>query len=366
LTLPLRLDTLRIRGFRNIQSLDLELAPRINVLSGDNGHGKTSVLEALYFVATSRSFRTERLREVCREGSEVTRVEATFMEGSEARRQTATLHGNKREFGIDGKKPSRLGEYATRTPLVVFHPGDLALVHGPASIRRTLLDRVALYVDPQSGDARAQYTKAQRERQVVLEKRSTSAPELGVFERVMAVQAIRVRSARDRAFVALETALKSAFSSMAARELSLSVQLTADKWTDEEELVTILKARRERDRQRRNATFGPHRDDLSLEINDRPSRRHASQGQQRILTLALKLAELECIREARGAQPILLLDDVSSELDPERTGAVYDFVRRADSQVIVTTTRPELFDTPGIAPAERRDLRLRHGALDGL
>jgi DNA replication and repair protein RecF len=364
LTLALRLETLKIRGFRNISKGEMELVPRVNVISGDNGHGKTSILEALYFLSTSRSFRTERLAEVSQEGAEATRVEGEFREGEQLRRQTATIAGGRRSFTLDGRKPARLGSYATRTPLVVFHPGDLGLVHGPASARRTLLDRVALYVDAQTADARGRYSTAQRERQVVLEKRGVQAPELEVFETLMAAQAGRIRSGRQRAFEMLEVALRGTFSAMAASDLDLVATLEADVWGTDADFSRVLASRRDRDRQRRNATFGPHRDDLSLTLNGRPTRRHASQGQQRILSLALKLAELECIRTARGAQPILLLDDVSSELDPERTGAVYEFVRLAESQVLVTTTRPELFDTPQIGRADRRDFRLRHGHIE--
>lgn len=363
MTLPLFLESLSVRGFRNLTQIELEFVPRVNVISGANGHGKTSVLEALYFVATSRSFRTEKVSELRQQGSEATRVEATFREGGQLRRQIAASAGNVRSFAIDGKKPTRLSAYATRTPLVVFHPGDLALVHGSASVRRTLLDRVALYVDPPSSDARASYARAQRERQVILEKRGLHAPELDAFERVLAEHATRVRSARQRAYEALRAALLRSFASMAARDLELAVSLAADSWGTEDAFAAELRQRRDRDRQRRAATFGPQRDDLVLEINGRGARRLASQGQQRVLTLALKIAELECIRAARGAQPILLLDDVSSELDPERTGAVYDFVRQADSQVLVTTTRPELFETPGLSGSERRDIRLDTGSV---
>jgi DNA replication and repair protein RecF len=121
-----------------------------------------------------------------------------------------------------------------------------------------------------------------------------------------------------------------------------------------------------RDTRQRAASFGPQRDELQLVVDGRSARHHASQGQQRILTLALKVAELECVRDARRAHPVLLLDDVSSELDPARTGAVYDFLRETQSQVFVTTTRPELFPTPGVSGLERADWRLVSGAVERL
>ena len=110
-------------------------------------------------------------------------------------------------------------------------------------------------------------------------------------------------------------------------------------------------------------TFGPQRDDFDVRLNGRSVRRYASQGQQRILTLALKGAELACVRDARGAEPVLLLDDVSSELDPARTGAVFEFLHGTRSQVFVTTTRPELFATPSLDSENRVDFRLVGGTF---
>lgn len=363
MTIQLRVDTLDIRGFRNLSRLELTLAPRVNVISGDNGQGKTSVLEALYFLATSRSFRTDKMREACQEGADTTRVSGSFQEGGRVRSQKAVINNGRRSLFIDDKKPERLSAYAVRTPLVVFSPTDLQLVTGSASARRTLLDRVALFINPTSGDARARYTKAARERQVLLERRGISAPELDVFEQLMAESGTYLGKARAEAVAAVEQALVPAFSRMAASELVLTLSFQPGGTEDPEEFQRELSVRREKDQRRKSASFGPQKDELELTLNGRSARRHASQGQQRILTLALKAAELECVRTARGSQPILLLDDVSSELDPIRTGAVYDFIRESESQVLVTTTRPELFETPGLQAPERADFRLNSGAL---
>ncbi len=363
MTLSLRIDRLEIGDFRNIGALSLELSPRVNVISGDNGQGKTSVLEALYFLATSRSFRTERLRDVCREGSQLTSVVGRFDEAGQKRDQRAVISHGRRGLSIDGKRAQRLSSYAVRTPVVVFHPGNLTLVSGAAAGRRTLLDRIALFIDPSSGEARADYQRAQRERQHVLEKDPGQRSALDAFERVMAQHGAALQRARAKASEALANALLPAFRSMAPETTPLEVVFQPGGSVDPAEFLAELASRRERDRYRKSAGFGPHRDDLELLLEGRSARHHASQGQQRILTLALKAAELACVKNACGIQPILLLDDVSSELDPTRTGAVYDFVKLTESQVLVTTTRPDLFDTPGLSAADRRDFRLAAGAL---
>ena len=363
MTSELRIERLEVENFRNIERLAIELAPHINVIAGDNGHGKTSVLEAVYFVATSRSFRTERIGEVQREGATSTRVAARLAEAAQHRVQRAALVSGRRSLALDGKRPQSVAKFAVRTPVVVFHPGDLQLVSGGAGLRRTLLDRVSLFQDPHRAEARSRYGKAQKQRQQVLQQRGARAKELDVFEDLMAQAGTEVAVGRQLATEALRSALADVFSELAAADLDLELQLRMGGCTDPTLFRRELFERRERDLQRRAASFGPQRDDLELTLNGRSARRHASQGQQRILTLALKVAELDCVRRARGAHPLLLLDDVSSELDPERTGAVYRFVRSATNQVLVTTTRPELFETPGLGPLDRADFRLHQGRL---
>ncbi|MBX3183817.1 MAG: DNA replication and repair protein RecF [Polyangiaceae bacterium] len=364
MTSRLSFQSLSVRGFRNISELTLEPAERLNVLAGDNGQGKTSLLEAVYFLATSRSFRAERMGELVQQGQSAAVVRAQVVEQGVPREQRAAITGGRRSLKLDDKAPKNLASYATRTPVVVFHPGDLALGSGPASVRRTLLSRVALYFEPTALSHQGRYTRAARERQRLLDERGTEARELEVFEILMAESGALLAATHRRAAERLAQAVLPAFRRMAAPDLQLEVRYQPGGAEDREVFQRELFTRRLRDKSARRPSFGPQRDDLELSLDGRSARRHASQGQLRVLTLALKLAELTCVREARGAHPVLLLDDVSSELDPERTGAVYRFVREAASQVFVTTTRPELFTTPELEPDERRDFRLVRGALE--
>ncbi len=343
MTRRLSLVDVRIRALRNLREVAFEPAPLLNVLSGDNAQGKTSVLEALYLVATSRSFRTERSVEAIQEAEPLATVSVSVLEDGVARAQSVSLAAGQKSLRLDGKRVQAAAAFAVRTPVIVFHPGELALAGGGASLRRTLLDRLILYAEPAAMPSRERYARALRERQRALSLRGPSARELDAYEALLASEGARLGAARRRAAARLVEALGGAFERMAPAGLALLATYEPGGAEDEATLLRELRARRELDHRRGAATYGPQRDDLGLSLDGRSVRRHASQGQQRLVTLALKAAELACVREVRGVHPVLLLDDVSSELDSERTERALAFLTMTASQVFLTTTRPELF-----------------------
>jgi DNA replication and repair protein RecF len=367
----LLLDRLRVRDLRNLEQVDFEPAPRVTVISGDNGHGKTSLLEAIYFAATSRSFRTHRPGELLRHGAKTAFAGARFVEVDGdlppiAREQTAAVEGVSCAVRIDGNRPASLAEFATRSPVIAFHPEELTLSTGPAPGRRTLLDRLALFMDPLSADHRARYTRAIKARQQLLRKSAGSnldSADIRAFEELAARHGAALTRARALAAASLNSELLPAFEQIAAPTLALEARFAPGGTADPAEAEAELIRRRARDAFRPSSSFGPHRDDLTLLLNGHPARIVGSQGQHRALTLALKAAETAAIAKARGLEPILLLDDVSSELDRERTLALFAFLSRRHGQIFLTTTRRELIVTPGLPASERRDFHVEAGLL---
>lgn len=353
---------LQVRSFRNLEAVDLEPGERFNVISGDNGQGKTNLLEALYAAATSKSFRTAKLGDLVGFGAELASVRATLSDDGESRVQSVGLKRGARLVRIDDKRPPSLAAYAVRTPIVVFHPGEMALSMGASSERRRLLDRTSLYIAPQSMAESEAYTRAMKERQRALEMRGTQASDLPDWETLvvrhgMAVMAYRTRAAELVAAKALE-----AFARIAAPDLVLSASYAPSAPISAPAFLAALAERRASDLRRGSAGVGPHRDDLALAIDGHPVRGVASQGQHRAVTLALKSAEIEVVGHARGVRPILLLDDVSSELDKARTASLFSFLREQRGQVFLTTTRPELIDT-GDGGGARRDFVVQGGTI---
>lgn len=356
---------LSVQNFRNVEGISLEPAPRLNLLSGPNGHGKTSLIEALYVLCTTRSFRTSHLGEAVRTGQPHARVAARIEALELQRDQVALLGPRSRTFAIDGKAARRHLDYAIKTPVIAFHPGDLGLCSGPSSGRRTLMSRLMLYLDPAGAEAAQAYRLALRQRQTVLARGAADPAELRAFEGVMALHGVRM--ARGHALVAeqVRSAFQASMKRMAPEALTVEISHLEKGALDEERFLAELLVRRPIDAKRGTATFGPHRDDLVIDLDGRPARSHASQGQQRLITLGLKLAELEIVRGVTDQEPILLLDDVSSELDEQRLHAVFSFLEGTQSQVFVTTTRPELFDRIGLEADERASFRLDAGRLAG-
>ena len=360
---PLRLDRVSIRHLRNLTDVDVELGPRFNVISGDNGQGKTNLLDAVYTLATSKSFRSSRPEDVLQHGEEVASVKGTFVEDGVLREQSVGQQRGLRSVRIDGKRPKTLVEYASRTPVVVFHPGDTQLPAGGGGERRRLLDRIALHLAPGALEDMSRYTRASRERQRALDERGPAARDLGSWESLMVTHGLAVRAVRQEASSRLAEQATQVFAEVAPEGATLEVTYEPGAPEDPVEHAAELVKSRPVDARRGSARVGPHRDDLGLVLAGQRVRGIASQGQQRLVVLALKAAEIEVIGEIKGVRPILLLDDVSSELDRARTLALFAFVGRQQGQIFLTTTRPELIDTSSSPDQDRRDYRVVGGRV---
>jgi len=283
------------------------------------------------------------------------------------REQSCALEGAKRTLRIDAEPPPSLGFYATRSPVVVFDPQQMTLSTGPSSARRTLLDRVALFLRPESASHRARYDRALRERQAVLGDSVRAGhlrgAELDAFESLAAYHGAAITAARGEAAKNLGALAEAAFRGFATRALELQVEYTRAGSEDQARAKQELQSRRATDARRKRASFGPHLDDLTLRLDGHAARVVASQGQHRAITLALKIAELACVAQARDVTPILLLDDVSSELDKERTEALFDHLATTACQIFLTTPRRDLVHAPALFSSGHKEFEVVAGKL---
>jgi DNA replication and repair protein RecF len=365
-TAQLFIERISARALRNLAHVDFTPGPRFNVISGDNGQGKTSLLEAIYLAATSRSFRTSRIIELISHGASIASSKLVVAQDEGTHEQSVGLSaaGGARQARIEGKRPTSLAAFAVRTPVVVFHPGEVVLSTGSSSERRKLLDRVVLHTASSKMGDLISYTRAMRERQQALEARGDRATDLEEWETLMVRHGSAVRAARAEAAARIAEVAQVAFDRIAAPGLKLNVRYLTNAPIDPLAYAQMLASSRTRDRIRKSAAIGPQRDDLVLEVDGHSARQVASQGQHRAIVLALKAAEIDVIATARGVRPILLLDDVSSELDRSRTAALVSFLGEQRGQVFLTTTRPELIESDGLGGASgRHDFRVDRGVL---
>ena len=373
----LAISTLEIRGFRNLAAQAIALHPRINVFFGDNGQGKTNTLEAAYLVTTSRSFRTAMLGDCVQHDAPAAMVRVHVDDARDPavpREQRVDIalsdggdhatRGARRAVKLEGKRPQTLAVFALATPIVLFEPASLQLSQGGAAERRKLLDRVAVHLATRTGggaqllgDAE-RYRRAHQHRRRALETRA-DARTIAPYESIMAEHGAAIVRARAHAAHELSARAVAAFERIARSPLPLSIAYAPRAPEDAAAFATLLAARRSDDARRGTASVGPHLDDLAIHLGGHPARKVASQGQHRAIVLALKGAELGAVAAARDVPPILLLDDVSSELDPSRNASLFEFLHAQVGQVLLTTTRPELIEL-GTA---RADFQVRAGAV---
>ena len=348
------------RSFRNLAPLDLAPGPRLNVVFGDNGQGKSNLLEAIHLALSLASFRGAAASELIAHHD----ASATLALEVNGTPLTRTLkmrldREKPRQLAMDGKRPRARLAWLDVAPTVLFHPGDLALAQGSPENRRSLLDRVLSEVDPIYGTTLDAYQRALRSRNRLLKADVVDRRAVAAFDPILASSGAVLGQARARLVGELAKVAEQVFDEVVGEELPLAISFAPRVEATESALREALARSLEKDLARGFTAEGPHADDVKLEVARRGAKQNASQGQHRALVLALKVAEVHVIARAKGRMPLLLLDDVSSELDRTRSTRLYALLSRLGGQTFLTTTRRELIVTEG----ERIDLRVEAGSV---
>ncbi len=331
------LSSLQLRGFRNYQELDIHFSPGLNVIYGDNAQGKTNLLEAIYLLATGKSHRTSRDHELIHEHMNALLARATVeRKTGELSLELSLARDSRKQLKINGISEKKIARLVGNMTAVFFSPDDLQLLKGPPAGRRRFLDIELSQISQNYLYHLIHYNRTLSHRNTLLKQEPLDTEMLAVYTDQLIATGAQLIARRSRAVKRLSVLAANYHKllSQGKEELQLEYQSQGaepDQVPSPEEAAERLYSQiqqRQREEARRQVTLvGPHRDDVGFRINGRDARQYGSQGQQRTAVLSLKLAELQFMYEELGEYPILLLDDVASELDPHRRNYLLNAVQ---------------------------------------
>ena len=363
----MRIQLLTADGVRNLQPLQLEPRERFNVFVGDNGQGKTNLLEAIYAVAALRSFRTSKLADMIAFGAAEARIGARVVKDELERTYELTIGPQGRRVLLDGKSARPLARYFGGFNVVVFTPEDLALPRGAPGERRRFLDRAVFNASPAYLGHVQDYEKVLKQRNAILKLAGQGAMSparveemLTIYDLQLADYGLTIATARHKLVEEIRVELAQAFTAITHGERVASASyVSKTAGATVEEILAQHKAGRAKDLATQTTQAGPHRDDIAFTLDDRDAGGFASQGQLRAIMLAWKTAELAVLARTHGDRPILLLDDVSSELDAARNAYLFEHLALQAGQVFITTTH----EGHVLLTRDRADYRIQNGQI---
>lgn len=341
-----------LHNFRNYDSLELELGPyRRIALIGPNAQGKSNFLEALYVLAFTTSFRTGQASSLIRWEQEraLLRGRCRNERGDDFNLAFDTRKNGKRLVQFNHTYQKRLVDYIGHLKLVLFSQEDLNLIKGQPSRRRSFIDLLMVQVRPGYYATLHKYNRILRQRNACLRQLSfqkkvnaSQLEELELWDLQLSVCAAQIIRLRSEVLEQIMRLIRKSHVSIAGLQEELTAEYRSSCGeTDSEAIYTLLKQRRNKDIQRSQTSLGPHRDDIVFKLNGKELKQVGSQGQVRTAALAMKVAELNYVHQNFGEYPILLLDDVFSELDVQRQQLLVEQVSMPELQTFITTTHLE-------------------------
>ena len=332
------LTSVHIEQLRCLRAAELSLAPRLTLIQGANGSGKTSLLEALFLVGRGRSFRTRQTERLIADGSDLLRV---YAQTTEPVHRIGFQYQRDGDYTarIDGRDAQSLAELPAAVFIEVIDPDIHRLVEGGPAERRRWLDWGVFHVEPQFLPHWLRYSRALRQRNAALK----AGQDPQIWDRELIEQGVQIDAFRQ----AWLDSLRPYWDGAVARLCGLPVQLGYNRgWSQDKTLDEALAESRTRDRERGTTQSGPHRADAPLRLAGSAAREVLSRGQQKLVAAAMVLATLARLRQlqrqAGGATPTLLLDDPAAELDATRLRALVELIQELDCQLVITSLAPDM------------------------
>lgn len=325
------ITSLRVQNVRIHSSYELSLLPHTTVVTGPNGSGKTSLIEAIYVALRGASFKGSD-SDVLRRESDWYRIDVVEDEATRTVKFDPNRTSGKKQFVIDGKTNYRLlPKY--KKPVVLFEPNDLRLLHGSPSRRREYIDMFITQIDPLYNTALHRYDRALKQRNNLLKQQVISPDELFVWDMALSEHGAYIMKKRGEVVRQINNQLAPIYQTIAGKNDAVTVHYPHE--SSQQKLLADLHAHAQRDMILGFTSVGPHRHDIVFQFADSPALAVASRGEVRSIMLALKFIEVEIMQRLLGMKPIILLDDVFSELDATRQDHLVQNFK--DYQIVITS-----------------------------
>ena len=331
---------LQMLNYRNYNVLDISLGPHVNVFMGDNAQGKTNILEGIYYCAFARSHRTSKDRELINWNADNALLSVSVgRERLDKRIDISILKDGKKAIQINKIKIKKIGELFGNFNVVMFSPEDLKIIKDSPGVRRKFIDMELCQLNPKYYYNLVQYNKVLNERNILLRNRNTSSEMLEIYDMQLVEFGYNIIRDRIKYIESLNKYAEKIHSDITSGKEKINfkyISTIKDLENIKENFYTLLEKNRSKDCDRGITSIGPHRDDFFVYINDIDTKSYGSQGQQRTAVLTMKFSSLEIIKELTGEFPVLLLDDVLSELDFNRKKYILSTIGQI--QTVITCT----------------------------
>lgn len=355
------LERLYLQGFRNYAEQWFQPGSGVNVVVGENGSGKTSLLEAIYLLSSGRSFRSGRLQNLVMAGHDLLTVFAQVHDQGGVHRLGLSRDAKGLvDVRKDGERTNSLAELAKCFPVQVLHPGTVGLIEGGASERRRQYDWALFHVEPEFLPAWRNLRQALEQRNQWLKLRRFDAREWAIWDQQVSESSVRIDAARHRYLKQLEGLFRQQLEQFSRGLPPLSLRLYSG-WSQQESIAQALQSSRELDAARGFTSKGAHRADLVISLASGPARELLSRGQKKIAAYALVLAQVALLRSHGHKDCLMLVDDITAELDSDNAQRVMTAVAQVVSQSIITTLDSRL--VPKDPADSYRVFHVEHGKL---
>lgn len=333
------IKNIHLENFRNYKSLDLEFDEKLNLILGDNAQGKTNLVESLYIMGLGKSFRTNNDQDMIAFEEDFSKAVSTVIDEDDETKIEIIYKKDGKILKLDNQKLQRSMDLLENVYVVVFSPDDLKIIKEGPDNRRKFLDRELCQIKPVYYSDLGNYKKVLKQRNYLLKERNNDKKLFEVFDEALADYGLRIAKERYNFSEKLQKISSEIHNHISGNKENLSVYYETKILKDfsKEDYKKLLNQNFEKDLFKGYTSFGPHKDDIGINVNGIDIRNFGSQGQQRTAALSLKLAELGLIKEETGKNAVLILDDVLSELDNQRQQYLIESMK--DVQVFITTTQ---------------------------